>query len=83
MSETAKKRWPLPVYQSKQEKYEARNARQREKYQQKRALEQGGIQQRVSYFSFEAQSQHTILAHIGRKTLNPACKIGSSDFCFK
>ena len=37
MPRTAKKRGPRPLYESKDEKYEARKARQRERYQQKRA----------------------------------------------
>jgi hypothetical protein len=47
MPQIPKKRGPLPLYQSKDEKYQARKARQRERYQQKRAIQQHSTFQNV------------------------------------
>jgi hypothetical protein len=47
MPQIPKKLGPLPLYQSKDEKYEARKARQRERYQQKRAEERHSTFQNV------------------------------------
>jgi len=47
MPQIPKKRGPLPLYQSKDEKYEARKARQRERYQQKRGEQRHSVFQNV------------------------------------